>query len=161
MIYSQKGYTNGIELDIANTQGRIYRMMAREGYDMEVFSREFLRSDFCRREFDVSYSRFQINDEEESADFFLPEIGDRLVKYENGVVFDTEIADWIGWSYRYLVSEIDISSSELEKAIPFQEMYGLWISFHTVDDSYLVDQVCEWFSLKRRAENLYAIEMDE
>lgn len=48
----------GIEHDICDTQGRIYEYASTFGYDMEVFSKAYLCSDFCHRAMDAPYSRF-------------------------------------------------------------------------------------------------------
>ena len=64
----------GIEHDICDTQGRIYEYASTFGYDMEVFSKAYLCSDFCHRAMDAPYSRFQLHTEEECWDFIYPEI---------------------------------------------------------------------------------------
>ena len=61
-----------IDWDICETQGNIYQLAAKEGYDMEVFSDVYLRSDFCGRYMDAVCSRFQIEDETVIWEFFFP-----------------------------------------------------------------------------------------
>ena len=61
-----------IDWDICETQGNIYQLAAKEGYDMGVFSDVYLRSDFCGRYMDAVCSRFQIEDETVIWEFFFP-----------------------------------------------------------------------------------------
>ena len=114
---------------ICETQGDIYVYMAKKGYDMNVFSDNYLKSDFCRREFDTEYSRYQDEFPNECADFYMPEIGDNLVHYPFGCCFDLEEAEWIGFAYRQLYLETGIYSSELADIVPFEEMREYYKKF--------------------------------
>ena len=113
-----------VELDICRNQGKIYRKVARDGYDMAIFSEEYLKSDFCRRSFDTVYSRYQYADELECLDFILPEIGEKMVKYPNQF-FDEDVADWIGYMYRLLYYDTKTQSRILADQVPFSLMCNL------------------------------------
>ena len=114
---------------ICETQGDIYVYMAKKGYDMNIFSDNYLKSDFCRREFDTEYSRYQDELPNECADFYMPEISDKLVRYPFGCCFDLEEAEWIGFAYRQLYLETGIYSSELADIVPFEEMREYYKKF--------------------------------
>lgn len=103
----------GIEHDICDTQGRIYEYASTFGYDMEVFSKVYLCSDFCHRAMDAPYSRFQLHTEEECWDFIYPEIEKVLKKYPDGQVFDRNVAYMIGFTYRHAAFITEASSREL------------------------------------------------
>ena len=118
-----------IGYDICETQGAIYVYMAKEGYDMNVFSDNYLKSNFCRRAFDTEYSRYQDEFPNECADFYMPEIGDKLVCYPFGCCFDSEEAEWIGFTYRQLYIDTGIYSSELADIVPFEEMREYYKKF--------------------------------
>ena len=112
-----------IDYDICITQGRIYKYMARHSYDIQVFSENYLKCDFCRSAFDTEYSRFQEELPNECAAFYMPEIEGKLVKYPKRQQFDLEEAEWIGFTYRQLYIETGIYSSELADMIPFTKMH--------------------------------------
>lgn len=137
---------SGIEYDICATQQRIFGEYAKQGYDMEIFATEYLSSDFCNRHMDRFYSRFQLEDVSECSDFFLPEIGDRLTKYENKF-FKPEIAEWIGFTYRQLQLETKIKSAELIKKIPFLNMCSLYPGMHTIDELDAAERINEIYHL--------------
>ncbi len=96
--------TNRVDYLICRTQQQIYEYMAEQGYDMAVFSNAYLSSDFCKREMDTLYSRFQTEFPNECADFFIPEICNKLRKRENTNVtaYDISLAGDIGYMYRLL-----------------------------------------------------------
>lgn len=137
----------GVEYDICETQQIIFRTYAIKGYDMEIFTKEYLTSDFCSRYMDRSYSRFQLEDVGECSDFFLPEIGERLKKYENGKIFDPDIAEWMGFTYRQLQLETGVKSKELVNRITFNDMLRLYPGMHTIDELDAAERISEMYNL--------------
>ena len=124
----------GINYDICYTQQRIYKYMCQQGYDMKTFSDAYLQSDFCRRAMDTNYSRFQLETALECADFYMPEIEDKLKKLPDGEKFDLDIAEWIGFTYRQLYIVSKKPSSILADAIPFETMVHYYPGMHTIDE---------------------------
>lgn len=135
----------GIEYDICYTQQRIYRLMAKEGYDMRVFSDEYLKCDFCRRAMDTTYSRFQVHDELECYDFYMPEIEKSLVKTDAGINIDA--VEWIGFMYRYLFIVTGVKSAQLVEMVTFDTMLAYYPGLHTVDEDIAVEIICKDFGL--------------
>lgn len=129
----------GIEHDICDTQGRIYEYASTFGYDMEVFSKAYLCSDFCHRAMDAPYSRFQLHTEEECWDFIYPEIEKVLKKYPDGQVFDRNVAYWIGFTYRHAAFITEASSRELNEGISFKTMCNYYPGMHTIDEDAAID----------------------
>lgn len=123
-----------IDYDTCTTQGRIYKYMAKHKYDIQVFSDNYLKCDFCRSAFDTEYSRFQEELANECAAFYMPEIEDNLVKYPDGSCFDLEEAEWIGFTYRQLYIETGIYSSELADMISFEKMREYYQQYRFVSD---------------------------
>lgn len=130
---------NDMESRISETQGEIYEMMANKGYNMEIFSNAFLNSSFCERAFDTTYSRFQLADAEESADFYLPEIESSLIFMEKDFQFSGETAYWIGYIYRLLYFKTGLPSKEIIKKLSFEDMCNCYPGLHTVDDDYILE----------------------
>lgn len=137
-----------IDYDICQTQQRIYEYMAKNGYDMKVFSDAYLSSDFCRRAMDTIYSRFQLEDVGECSDFFMPEIEHQLIKYPNNFGCDMDIAGWIGFTYRQLFITTGVHSAELIKIVPFDAMCRYYPGLHTIDEENAVDVIIENHSME-------------
>ena len=155
-----------MEYDICRTQGNIYELIAKNGYDISLFSGLYLKSDFCRRVFDTGYFGTQFLDELECMDFLIPEIQDRFpeiksnpvtangfviahyvpIKYfrrEPKTCFSPDIAYWIGFTYRQLYVETGTSSRELSEKIPFQTMCRYYTGLLAVDEDAVTDIICE------------------
>ena len=140
---------NSVEYDICQTQGWIYKLAAKMGYDMKLFSDMYLKSDFCRRAFDTKYSRFQLSDAEESMDFILPEIGNCIKKMEQDEIFSPDVAEWIGFVYRQLYIETQIPSKVLQETVSFTSMCRYYPGLHTIDEENATEIICEDFGLKK------------
>ena len=145
-----------VEYNICETQQDIFEYMAQKGYDMKVFSDAYLSSDFCRRAMDTNYSRFLLEDTEECADFFMPEIGHMLTKVSDNKMFNLDVAAWIGFTYRQLYIETGTPSAELIKIIPFERMCACYAGLHTIDEEVAAERLIENHSdvLKKRQCNL-------
>ncbi len=135
-----------VEYAICMNQGRLYRHIAQNGYDVERFSNAYLSSDFCRRAFDTTYSRFQMADVLECMDFIEPEIKEEIVPYREGF-FDEDVAAWIGFTYRHLYMETEIPSKMLTGKISFSSMCAYYPGLHTIDFNEALDIIRKDYSL--------------
>ena len=135
-----------IEYDFCKKQGAIYKLAAREGYDMKNFSDVYLKSDFCERAFDTIYSRFQMADEEESFDFIVPENEDKLIKLDNKW-FNQDVSWWIGFTYRYLYYDTGLTSKELSDRVPFEKLVAMYAGLHTIEEQQAADIINESLDL--------------
>lgn len=141
---------------ICETQADIYEYIAKLGYDMEIFSNLYLKSEWCNKSMDTLYSRFQFADKLECLDFILDEIGYKLKKLDNKY-FDCDVAYWIGFTYRQIYSETGIKSNELADIIPFAKMCGLYAGLHTIDEENAIDIICDNFNLTKLEKDAYEI----
>ena len=142
---------NHIDYEICDNQGRIYEYMARVGYDMQIFSDLYLGSDFCKRAFDTTYSRFQYADEMECLDFLMPEIGERCLYMDKDIMFSPDVAKWIGFTYRQLYIATGIASAKLKNLVPFLSMCNYYPGLHTVDEDVAAEIICKDHGLQFRA----------
>lgn len=138
------------EYYICETQGKIFELAADDGYDIENFTNVYLKSDFCRRQFDTLYSRYQYADAEESWEIFLPEIKDRLHRYEDGQVFRGDVAWWFGFTYRQLWYESGVASSNLADRVPVHDLVKLYPAYHTLDEEMAAEKLIAHYGLGRR-----------
>ena len=139
----------GIYYDICMTQSHIYRYIAQCGYDVKRFSDAFLLSDFCRRAFDTIYSRFQLEDVLECMDFIAPEISSDLIMNRDNVIFDEDVAAWIGFTYRQLYIETKVNSSNLVGKVSFRTLCNYYAGLHTIDLEDATDIICRDFCMTK------------
>lgn len=157
---------DGVEYEICNTQGNLYEFIAKKGFNIELFSRLYLQSDFCRRAFDTIYSRFQLADELECLDFIVPELKGKFPEFDDGCItedydripepescFSPDAAYWIGFTYRQLYIETGTSSRELSERLPFDAMCRYYPGLHTVDEEMAVSIICEDYGFVRNPEH--------
>lgn len=128
-----------VEEMICRTQANIFSYMAERGYDMGIFANAYMTADWTKRAMDTTYSRFQIREPEECLDYLLPEIEHKLKKYEDDKMFATDVAEWIGYTYRQLYIETDVDSAVLCKKIPFSTMCKYYPGMHTINEDYTAD----------------------
>lgn len=131
-----------IDWKICNTQGEMYRCMAKQGYSIKDFSDIYLSSEWCERNFDTVYSWYQMNDADFNLDYFLDECERQPTKV-TGDYFDEDVAFWIGWTYRQLYLELKIPSREIVKHVSFEDMAMWYDGLHTVDPDVAFDIIRE------------------
>ena len=132
---------------ICKTQANIYSYANNHGYDMQVFSKKYLASDFCNTEMDAEYSVYQMADVEECMDFINEEIS---VPTINEVQYNEDAIWWIGYIYRALHLYSKLSSKELGEKIPFQNMLYYYLGLSMEDYSMALDIIAEDFLGKER-----------
>lgn len=68
-------------------------------------------------------------------------------KYENGKIFDPDIAEWMGFTYRQLQLETGVKSKELVNRITFNDMLRLYPGMHTIDELDAAERISEMYNL--------------
>ena len=134
-----------IKYDICRTQGEIFAYMAKKRYDVVCFAEQYFSSEFCKRAFDTSYSRFQLETPQECADFFLPQIKNNL-RFTNKYQ-DKEEAFYIGFVYRYLYFVTNLPSSELFARVPIDRVKGYYIVSNLRTEDFVVEDLCKEYYL--------------
>lgn len=130
-----------VNLVICETQGEIYRSAAKKGYNMPLFSYNYMNSKFCERNMDSLYSPIQYGDADLALEYFEEECqnnGFQISKNEN-------IAFWIGYMYRYIADSLGISSSDVVKKVDYCKMLQMYEGFHTVDEDLMVEKLNETY----------------
>lgn len=129
-----------INKEICKTSGKIYVELIKDGYNPKSISDEFLKSDFCRREFDTIYSIFQLDDDA-SIYYFLKECKNKLIKEHNKTYQILDIIYWIGFMYRYIYIQTGIASSEICDIIPYEEMNNYIMQTMYPYEEYSEDEI--------------------
>ena len=131
-----------LNYDICINQGEIYEIAAEQGYDMPLFSKQYLNSDFCNKSFDKIWSLYHFADAKEC----LYEINKDITIFpnkESSMVFNPDVAWWIGFTYRQLQIETGKSSKTLSEIIPFEELCSCYAGLHTIDEEWATDMICK------------------
>lgn len=128
-------------------QGRIFKTASEQGYDMEIFSREFLRSSFCAEKLDTEFSKYQASDVRTSWQEFFPGIEGRLVRSE--IPLPHDIARWSGFMYRWIQIETGIPSAEIYEKLTFQDLFDMYPIYHSVGKPMASDRLEEEYGLEK------------
>ena len=139
--------------DICNVQRSIYQLAYKKNYSVEEFSALYLKSDFCRREFDAEWSRFHLETAEESMDFILPETGGSL-KEVTAQDIDIDLAGYVGFMYRYLFFITPYSSAELADRVSFEDIAKTVIESSIKGEDLVVEEICRSHGLEYDASRL-------
>lgn len=127
------------------SQGWLFRYVNRKGYDVENFTRQFLKSDFCRREWDADYSWFQFAD----ATMTMNRL-QRECTFKKGQTYFEDAIYWVGYMYRFLHLAYRIPSKKLHKKIPFKEMLVSFVGYHILDEKEAARRLYRDFLAKKR-----------
>lgn len=134
-----------VEYAICDVQGDIFEYVANHYiYDTFVaFVPAFLHSDFCKRQWDTRYSRYQMHTPEENLDFIQPElVGISWIESkENDQVFNNAAAHWIGFMYRALYIQTGVASAILAEKIPLSHMCAAYPGLHTVAEEDAIEEL--------------------
>ena len=141
--------TQRIDYENCKSQGNIYELAANRGYIMESFSDLYLTSKFCNNGFDKIWSLYHSMAAEEALDELLIQIGKNVRNTNNTLYFDRDAAWWIGFTYRQLCIETGLTSREIQKIVPFNELCGCYAGLHTLDEEWASDMICEKHNLKK------------
>jgi len=125
--------------NICETVGKIYKIFNLK-YDIRSFSDLFLKSDFCKREFDTKYSTFQM-DEDASEWYILKELKDKLIPKKQST-YDCTV-EWIGYIYRYIFLYTGIQSNKLAEIISFDYLYNNYILLSNMDNTDALNIILE------------------
>lgn len=134
-----------VEYAICNVQGNIFEYVASHyTYDTFVaFVPAYLHSDFCKRQWDTQYSRYQMHTPEENLDFIRPELTNIpwTEAKEDDQVFDNAAAHWIGFMYRALYIQTGVASAMLADKIPLSTMCAVYPGLHTIAEEDAVQEL--------------------
>lgn len=149
-MMNDKLQLDDVQYDICETQGLIFETIAGKysAESFKTFVKEYMCSEFCRRQMDVSYSRYQMHEPEESLDFVIPEISEHAkLELSTDSHFPGDTAFWIGFTYRQVSMKTCLPSAEIIKQIPLTKMLAMYPGLHTVDETMALEIIMESFHL--------------
>ena len=141
-----------LEQDICKTQADFYKKAAVDGCDMKTFSNRYLKSNFCNKSMETTYSSFQREDAETCLEFIYPQIGNpEDIPYDPSgkKIFDPDVAYWVGYTYQQLYYETGMRGAQLAEQVPFDKLILNYRAHHTLDETHSTDKLCEYYGLKK------------
>lgn len=129
--------------DISSVQGELFMYLNKKGYDYTKFIPSYMNSNLCNLSMDADYCYIQLLSPEELIDFIKKETilkPDPFMKRPPDIVMYN-----IGYMYRYMSRRYRISSNELLRKIPLDDMEAI-ISDH-IDDYEYSDYEAELYKM--------------
>ena len=140
--------------DICRTVGSFYEQAAMDGCNIKTFSDRYLESKFCRNRMECEYSSFWREDALTCLEFIYPEIGfpeSIPNNKDKNIVFDPDVAYWIGYTYYQLYCETGIHGNILKEKVPFDKLILNYEAHHTLDEYYSTDKLCSYYGLHKNS----------
>lgn len=122
-------------------QGKLFKIIAMRGLNMEVFSEKYMNSQFCLLCMDGFYSIYQVGAINNILDELDNEFLENVDKYKDGSIFNPEIAEWIGYIYRRMEIDANIPSNKIYEKYPLNEMIMMYPGFHTLSVDETIEQL--------------------
>ena len=87
-----------LQLTLCDTQGKLFELSGKRGYDSESFIKAFMTTDVSK-DMDKDFHHVQWAGKEYIMSRMEDENSDAITN--NGIVFDNETLYWTGYIYRY------------------------------------------------------------
>ena len=129
-----------LQLTLCDTQGKLFELSGKRGYDSEKFIKAFMTTDVSK-DMDKEFHHIQWAGKEYIMSRMEDENADALSK--NGIVFDNESLYWIGYIYRYWNIYTGESSKEIYKQANAKTMQTVYLMYHTMSPELAIDKLKE------------------
>ncbi len=146
-----------INYDICINQAEIFELASLHGYDMKIFTEQYMNSNFCNKSYDKVWSLYHNTHKEECLYEIETELDHLLRKRQDEKIFNHDVAWWIGFTYRQLCIETGLSSMEIIKTVSFDELCIAYPGLHTIDKEYATDIICEKHNLRKISDEVERI----
>ena len=131
---------------ICKQQKELFEYAKKHFPDVRIFAEKFMESKFCNRSLDQPYSVDQFADIMNWLEFLEMEFP--LEETEEGdESISLAAAGWIGFVYRELHFATGLSSRELVRKVPFDDLNLSYAGLHTVDEDMAMEIIAEDFRL--------------
>lgn len=135
-----------LQLTLCDTQGKLFELSGKRGYDSESFIKTFMTTDISK-DMDKDFHHVQWAGKEYIMSRMEDENSDAIDS--NGFVFDNETLYWIGYIYRYWNIYTGESSKEIYKQAPAKTMQTVYLMYHTMSPELAIDRLKESYNEKK------------
>ncbi|MCH5212681.1 MAG: hypothetical protein J1G06_06680 [Oscillospiraceae bacterium] len=129
-----------LQLALCDTQGQLFELSAKRGYNSEVFIKTFMTSQVSA-DMDKDFHHVQWAGKEYILSRIEDENKDKLSTV--GDIYDKETLYWIGYIYRYWNIYTGESSKKIYKQAPAETMQVVYLMYHTMSPEMAIDRLKE------------------
>ena len=135
-----------LQLTLCDTQGKLFELSGKRGYDSESFIKAFMTTDISK-DMDKDFHHVQWAGKE----YVMSRVEDENATAinNNGVVFDDETLYWTGYIYRYWNIYTGESSKDIYKQAPVKTMQTVYLMYHTMSPELAIDRLKESYNKKK------------
>ena len=135
-----------LQLTLCDTQGKLFELSGKRGYDSESFIKAFMTTDISK-DMDKDFHHVQWAGKEYIMSRMEDENSDAITN--NGIVFDNETLYWTGYIYRYWNIYTGESSKEIYKQAPAKTMQTVYLMYHTMSPELAIDRLKASYNEKK------------
>ena len=132
--------SKALELALCDTQGKLFELSARRGYNSEAFVKAYMNSSVAA-DMDLEFHHVQWAGKEYVLSRLEEECGDKLTT--DGTILDEETLYWIGYLYRYWNLHKQESSRVIYKQAPYRIMSVVYLMYHTMSPEMAIERLKE------------------
>ena len=135
-----------LQLTLCDTQGKLFELSGKRGYDSESFIKAFMTTDISK-DMDKDFHHIQWAGKEYIMSRMEDENSNAI--NNNGLVFDNETLYWTGYIYRYWNIYTGESSKDIYKQAPVKTMQTVYLMYHTMSPELAIDRLKESYNEKK------------
>lgn len=139
--------SKSLQLTLCDTQGKLFELSGKRGYDSETFIKAFMTTDISK-DMDKEFHHVQWAGKEYIMSRMEDENSNAISN--NGIVFDNETLYWTGYIYRYWNIYTGESSKEIYKQAPAKTMQTVYLMYHTMSPELAIDRLKESYNEKKK-----------
>ena len=134
-----------LQLTLCDTQGKLFELSGKRGYDSENFIKVFMTTDISK-DMDKAFHHVQWAGKE----YIMSRMEDENATAidSNGIVFDNETLYWTGYIYRYWNIYTGESSKDIYRQAPAKTMQTVYLMYHTMSPELAIDRLKETYNEK-------------
>lgn len=132
--------SKALELALCDTQGKLFELSARRGYNSEAFIKAYMNSSVAA-DMDLDFHHVQWAGKEYVLARLEEECEDKLTT--GGTILDEDTLHWIGYLYRYWNLYNRESSRAIYKQAPYKIMSVVYLMYHTMSPELAIERLKE------------------
>ncbi len=136
--------SKSLQLALCDTQGQLFALSAKKGYDSQAFVKAFMTTDVAA-DMDKDFHHIQWAGKEYILSRIEDEHSDLL---SEGVPFDTETLYWMGYIYRHWHFYTGESSKDIYKQAPARTMQTVYLMYHTMSPELAIERLKDSYKEK-------------
>lgn len=132
--------SKALELALCDTQGKLFELSARRGYNSEAFVKAYMNSSVAA-DMDLEFHHVQWAGKEYVLSRLEEECSDKLTT--GGTILNEDTLYWIGYLYRYWNLYSKESSRAIYKQAPYKIMSVVYLMYHTMSPELAIERLKE------------------